>query len=101
MRSSCRSSRESRLSARSSTDAGHAHARRHRRRRRAFYFFVDVSSHGDSASLARRILERRNVIVVPGTAFGEGGRGYLRISFAADEETIVEGVGRIREELSD
>ena len=63
------------------------------------YYFVDVSHYGDATALCRRILERRNVVTIPGDAFGERGRGYVRISFAADRETIIEGVRRIGEEL--
>jgi aspartate aminotransferase len=66
----------------------------------AFYFFVDVSRFGSSLEIGRRILERRNVVTIPGEAFGDGGRGYLRISFAAAEDDIVRGVGAIGEELS-
>ncbi len=65
----------------------------------AFYFFVDVSAHGDSTALAQRILERRQVITIPGAAFGPGGAGYLRLSFAASEEQIVRGVRAIAAEL--
>jgi aspartate/methionine/tyrosine aminotransferase len=67
----------------------------------AFYFFVDVSAFGSSLSLARRILERRKVVTVPGEAFGERGRGYLRISFAARDDDIVRGVRAIGEELTE
>jgi aminotransferase len=35
------------------------------------------------------------VLVVPGEAFGEDGRGWLRLSFAAGEEEIDEGVRRL------
>lgn len=66
----------------------------------AFYFFVDVSRFGDSLVLARRILERRQVITIPGEAFGELGAGFLRISFAASEQEIREGVRRIGTELA-
>lgn len=65
----------------------------------AFYYFVDVSCYGDAVSLCRRILERRNVVTIPGDAFGEGGRGFMRISFAADSQAIREGLRRIGEEL--
>jgi len=65
----------------------------------AFYFFVDVSAHGGSLELARRILQRRKVVTIPGEAFGERGAGFLRISFAASEEAIREGVRRIALEL--
>lgn len=65
----------------------------------AFYFFVEVSAHGPSLPLARRLLERTNVITIPGVAFGPGGEGYLRISYAASEEDIVRGVRAIAREL--
>lgn len=66
----------------------------------AFYFFVDVSAHGDSRAVARRLLERCRVVTIPGEAFGAGGAGYLRISFAAPIATIREGLARIAAELS-
>ncbi len=66
----------------------------------AFYFFVEMSEHGDSVQVSRRILERCNVVTVPGVAFGAGGEGYVRISFAATESDIRRGVARIAEELS-
>ena len=50
--------------------------------------------------LARRILERQGVVSIPGTAFGRRGRGYLRLSFAATEEQITEGIRRIARELA-
>lgn len=61
----------------------------------AFYYFVDVSRHGDSLELARRLLRDAGVITIPGEAFGAQGRGFLRISFAASDEAIREGVRRI------
>ncbi len=66
----------------------------------AFYFFVDVSRYGESLDVCRRILEKRNVITIAGEAFGEGGRGFLRISFAAAEEDIVRGIRAIAAELA-
>ena len=66
----------------------------------AFYFFVDVSEHGDDLELCRRILERRQVITMPGQAFGARGKGYLRLSFGATEEAIREGMAGIRRELN-
>jgi aspartate/methionine/tyrosine aminotransferase len=65
----------------------------------AFYFFVDVSRWGESAKLAERLLARRRVIVIPGEAFGPGGRGYLRISFAASEDAIRRGIEALGREL--
>lgn len=66
----------------------------------AFYYFADVSEHGDSREVARRILDRCNVVTIPGEAFGPGGAGYLRISFAASRATIQEGIGRIAREMA-
>jgi len=65
-----------------------------------FYFFADVSAYGSALETARRILERANVITIPGPAFGAGAEGYLRLSFAASEQDIVHGVRRIRRELT-
>jgi aspartate/methionine/tyrosine aminotransferase len=66
----------------------------------AFYFFVDVSAHGSSLEVARRLLERRRVVTIPGEAFGPCGAGWLRLSYAASEQAIVEGTSRIAEELA-
>ena len=65
----------------------------------AFYFFVDVSEHGDAEAIAWRLLQRQGVITIPGTAFGSRGAGYLRLSFAASEADIERGVGLIATEL--
>lgn len=58
----------------------------------AFYFFVDVRSHGDSMQIARRLLDEQKVISIPGIAFGPGGEGYLRLSFATTESNIGRGI---------
>ena len=65
----------------------------------AFYTMVDVSEHGDSMSVAERLLER-GVITVPGAAFGPEGEGYLRVSFCADLPVITEGLRRMKEALT-
>ena len=64
----------------------------------AFYTMVDVSAHGDSMSVAERLLEH-GVITVPGAAFGPEGEGYLRVSFCADLPVIAEGVRRMKQAL--
>jgi len=64
----------------------------------AFYTMVDVSAHGDSKSVAERMLDER-VITVPGVAFGSEGEGYLRISFCAEPEILAEGVRRMERAL--
>ena len=74
----------------------------------AFYAYVDVRGalgreyHGvtprTSAELAELILEKAEVAVVPGEAFGPS--GFLRLSYALGDEDLAEGVRRIRELLS-
>jgi len=64
----------------------------------AFYAMVDVSAHGDSMTVAEKLLEH-GVITVPGAAFGPEGEGYLRVSFCADLSVISEGVRRMKKAL--
>ena len=42
-----------------------------------------------------RLLEERNVAVAPGSAFGQRGEGFLRVSLAASAEPISEGLRRL------
>ena len=65
----------------------------------AFYTMVDVRAHGNSLSVAERLLEQ-GVITVPGAAFGAESEGYLRVSFCADLGVLAEGVKRIKAALS-
>ena len=65
----------------------------------AFYYFVDVSAYGNSSEIAERLLER-GVVTIPGEAFGDNGAGFIRLSFAASERDIREGVGRLAALLS-
>ena len=57
--------------------------------RGAFYAFPNVSETGlDANVLADRLLQEAGVALLAGSAFGEHGRGYLRLSTAAPRETI-------------
>lgn len=67
----------------------------------AFYFFIDVSAYGDDVELARSFLDQKNVVTVPGTAFGEQGRGYLRMSFGVGREQLRIALGRFAEFLAE
>ena len=63
----------------------------------AFYAFVDVRLTGlDSGEFADRLLDEERVAVVPGEAFGEEGRGFVRLSYAGDADELREGVARLR-----
>lgn len=60
-----------------------------------FYGFADFSAwDSDSSRLAKWLLERVQVVTVPGVEFGL--EGYLRLSFCGAAEDIVDGIARIR-----
>lgn len=62
----------------------------------AYYILAKVKApQVNSFKLALRILHEAKVIVIPGAAFGEGGEGHLRFSFAGDPEKITEGFERL------
>ncbi len=66
-----------------------------------FYAFPNIKGTGMSSNeLANRLLDEDGVALLPGTAFGDYGEGYLRISFAGPMEDIIEGMKRIREFVS-
>ena len=61
-----------------------------------FYAFPNVSVTGlDSKTFAKRLLEEQRVAMVPGTAFGKFGEGFVRCSFATGYDQIVEACDRI------
>jgi aspartate/methionine/tyrosine aminotransferase len=60
----------------------------------AFYTMVDVSRYGDELRVAEAGLEQ-GVVTIPAAAFVQESRGFLRISFCADEERLSEGVRRL------
>jgi len=64
----------------------------------AFYTMLDVRSLGDDIEVAEKCLQNR-VITVPGVAFGDEAKGFLRISFCNTEEKMAEGVRRMKEVL--
>jgi aminotransferase len=62
----------------------------------AFYAFPSVAVTGlDEETFAHKLLEEERVAVVPGTAFGPGGEGYVRCSYATAYERIEEALHRI------
>ena len=63
----------------------------------AFYVFPNISRFGmTSEEFARSLLEKERVAVVPGTAFGECGEGFLRISYAYSIEDLKKALGKIQ-----
>ena len=62
----------------------------------AFYVFPDIRKFGlTSEEFATRLLLEEKVCLVPGTAFGECGEGFLRISYAYSLENIKEAFARL------
>ncbi len=64
----------------------------------AFYAFPSIKSTGmTSDEFCERLLESKHVAVVPGTAFGKGGEGFVRASYCYSTEHIIEALHRIEE----
>ncbi len=67
----------------------------------AFYAFPSVASTGlSSIDFAEQLLRAEKVAVVPGTAFGAAGEGFIRCCYAASREEIQEALLRIARFLS-
>ena len=61
----------------------------------AFYAFFDVSAYDpNSVAFCNACLEQAHVNLVPGVAFGA--EGFVRMSFATNEATITEGLGKLK-----
>ncbi len=65
----------------------------------AFYAFVNTSNHGNDIEFTERLLKEAYIVVTPGSAFGLAGKDYVRFSFAASIEDILEGMERIESTL--
>jgi aminotransferase len=62
----------------------------------AFYVFPSIREFGMSSDeFATRLLKEERVAVVPGSAFGECGEGFLRISYAYSLEDLKAALGRL------
>ena len=62
----------------------------------AFYVFPDIRSTGmTSREFATRLLEEEKVAVVPGTAFGKAGEGFVRCCYATDEKNLAIALERM------
>jgi aminotransferase len=64
--------------------------------RGAFYVFAQITSTGmTSFEFCMKLLEEEKVLVFPGTAFGSGGEGFIRISLLDKNERVKEGMARM------
>jgi aspartate/methionine/tyrosine aminotransferase len=62
----------------------------------AFYVFANITGFGmTSVEAAEYILEKTHVVTAPGSAFGEGGEGFIRICYASKYEQLVEALTRL------
>lgn len=64
----------------------------------AFYLFVGIPSwyEEDSESFCTELAHKAKVGVIPGSAFGEAGEGYFRVSYAASREELKEFIKRVK-----
>jgi aspartate aminotransferase len=62
-----------------------------------FYLFPKYKINMNSEDLAKLLLEREKVLVVPGSSFGKNGEYHFRISFATSMSSLREGAKRIQE----
>lgn len=68
----------------------------------AFYVFPCIRSTGlTSDEFCERLLLSKKVAVIPGTAFGDSGEGFIRCCYAASVENIAEALRRIKEFLEE
>jgi aspartate/methionine/tyrosine aminotransferase len=69
--------------------------------RGAFYAFPNIQAFGrSSVDLADLLLEEAGVAVLPGTAFGRHGAGYLRLSYANSMANIEKALKRMADTLA-
>jgi aminotransferase len=62
----------------------------------SFYAFPSIQSTGqESIDFCKGLLEKEEVAVVPGTAFGPSGAGFVRASFSTSYDRIIEATDRI------
>lgn len=62
----------------------------------AFYLFPDVSAFGmNSKQFCNKLLDEAKVVCVPGSAFGECGEGFMRVSYTAEKDKLEQAIERI------
>ena len=62
----------------------------------AFYVWTDISKAGlPSMDLCRALIKNEHVAVAPGSAFGELGEGYVRLSLASSRQHLLDGASRL------
>ena len=64
-----------------------------------FYVWVKVPGRYTSATFARDLLEKADIVATPGNGFGENGEGYIRMVITVDKKRLAEAVERIKKKL--
>ncbi|HKY46614.1 MAG TPA: aminotransferase class I/II-fold pyridoxal phosphate-dependent enzyme [Acidimicrobiia bacterium] len=68
----------------------------------AFYLWIDIrNSNTPSAEFCRSLLDQHQVAVVPGSAFGPSGEGYVRASMASAESDVTTGMALLARHVSE
>ena len=63
----------------------------------AFYAFPSIKATGlSSMDFSQGLLKEQKVAVVPGSAFGKSGEGYIRISYASSMDNLRQALQRIQ-----
>jgi LL-diaminopimelate aminotransferase len=65
----------------------------------SIYVWASVPDGHDSASFAQLLLDEANVVVSPGSSFGDAGEGFIRISLSTPDERLREAIDRIEQSL--
>ncbi len=63
----------------------------------AFYLWMRLAGHDDDLELATRLMNEAMVVTIPGRAFGDAGKGYLRLSVSAAEDDLTTALTRLCE----
>jgi len=64
------------------------------------FIWVKIPERKNAATYAATLQRRRKILTLPGTAFGEIGEGYIRLSLTAGPENYKEAVQRLSKKLS-
>ncbi|MCX5668417.1 MAG: aminotransferase class I/II-fold pyridoxal phosphate-dependent enzyme, partial [Candidatus Omnitrophica bacterium] len=64
-----------------------------------FYIWVKVPPRHTSATFAKTLLDKCDIVATPGNGFGQYGEGYIRMVITVDKRRIKEAVDRIRTKL--
>lgn len=61
----------------------------------AYYFFPKIKNVDNSESFCVNLMKKAGLATVPGSDFGEGGEGHIRLCFGRPEKDIIEGMKRL------